>query len=259
MKKITILGSGTSTGVPQIGCDCDVCQSPEEKNKRTRASILVSLSDNKHIVIDTAPEFRLQILRAGIKSVAAILYTHVHADHCHGFDDVRAFAFGKSEHAPPIPCFMDAGFIAEFENKFSYVFKARNYDGVLPHVQLQSIPAANFAVAGVEVETMRLPHGKVNSNAYRFGDFAYATDFKCFTAEALSAWRGKIKTMVISGVRFKSHPTHSTVSESLAILQDLGVEKGYISHLSHDVDYYKHSDVLPDNVEFAYDGLEVEC
>lgn len=256
--KITILGSGTSTGVPQIGCDCDVCTSPAGKNTRTRASILVSLADDKHIVVDTAPEFRLQILRAGVKSLAAILYTHVHADHCHGFDDVRAFAFDK-RNREPIPCYMDKGFIVEFENKFSYVFKARNYDGVLPHVQLQPIPAANFMVAGVEVATLRLPHGKVTSNAYRFGDFAYATDFKRFPTEAIAAWRGKIKTMVISGVRFKEHPTHSTVTESLAVLQALAVEKGYITHLSHDVDFYKHSDILPSNVEFAYDGLEVEC
>ncbi|MDE3268827.1 MAG: MBL fold metallo-hydrolase [Pseudomonadota bacterium] len=245
--------------MPQIGCDCDVCKSPEPKNKRTRASILVSLTSTKHIIIDTAPEFRLQILKTGIKSIAALMYTHVHADHCHGFDDVRAFEFGKHKPTVPTPCYMDKGFIAEFENKFSYVFKTNNYGGVLPHVQLHPIPTASFTVAGVEVATLRLPHGKVQTNAYRFGDFAYATDFKTFPPDAIDAWRGKIKTMVISGVRFNPHPTHSTVNESAAILQELAVEKGYITHLSHDIDYYKHRDVLPANVEFAYDGLEIEC
>ena len=254
--QVRVLGSGTSTGVPIIGCDCSVCSSSGERNKRTRASLLLSVGE-KNIVIDTSPEFRLQILQAGIKTLSAVLYTHIHADHCHGFDDLRVFSFAKSR-GTPISCYMDASFIEEFKNKFSYVFATNSYYGTLPQVELLPVPAGIFKVAGIEIESVRLPHGAIMTNAYRCGSFAYATDFKYFSDALLASWRGKIETMLISGARFKPHPTHSSVSESLAIMQTLGVRRGYLTHLSHDVDYYKHSDALPSGFAFAYDGLVID-
>ncbi len=251
--KVTVLGSGTSTGVPVIGCDCDVCHSQQPENHRTRASLLLNY-DGCNTVIDTAPEFRLQVLRAEVKSLAAVLYTHIHADHCHGFDDLRMFAFRDKDSS--IPCYMHTDFIAGFKQRFSYAFDAQTkYYGTLPQIDLQPLPDKPFDVAGLQVETVRLPHGAVMTNAFRIGTFAYATDFKTFAPELIAHWKDKIDTMVISGVRFRPHKTHSSVQESVAILQALNVRRGFISHLSHEVDYHKHRSELPQGINFAYDGL----
>ena len=251
--KVTVLGSGTSTGVPVIGCDCNVCHNPRPKNIRNRASLLITHNDT-NIVIDTTPEFRLQMLQAQVKSLAAVLYTHLHADHCHGFDDLRAFAFRDKNIA--IPCYMHSDFIVAFKQRFSYAFDtATQYYGTLPQMNLQPIPDTSFAVAGLQVETVRLPHGAIMTNAFRFGKFAYATDFKAFSPELIDHWKDKIDTMVISGVRFRPHKTHSSVPESVATLQALNVQRGFITHLSHEVDYYQHNSELPAGINFAYDGL----
>ena len=251
--KVTVLGSGTSTGVPVIGCDCQVCHSPQPENQRTRASLLLTYA-GRNIVIDTSPEFRLQMLRAQAKTLAAVLYTHTHADHCHGFDDLRMFAF--RDQSSSIPCFMHRDFIASFKQRFSYAFDAHTkYYGTLPQIDLQPLPDKLFTVAGLEVETVRLPHGAIMTNAFRIGKFAYATDFKSFTPELIADWQDKIDTMVISGVRFRPHKTHSSVQESVAILQALKVRRGFISHLSHEVDYHQHNRDLPTGINFAYDGL----
>ena len=251
--KVTVLGSGTSTGVPVIGCDCDVCNSPQAENNRTRASLLLTHED-RNIVIDTAPEFRLQMLRAKAKTLAAVLYTHIHADHCHGFDDLRMFAFRDKDTS--IPCYMHTDFIAAFKQRFSYAFDAQTkYYGTLPQIDLQPLPAKTFTTAGLRVETVRLPHGAVMTNAFRIGKFAYATDFKTFAPALIARWKDSIDTMVISGVRFRPHKTHSSVQESVAILQALNVRRGFISHLSHEVDYHKHRRALPQGISFAYDGL----
>lgn len=251
--KVTVLGSGTSTGVPVIGCDCEVCHSPHSENNRTRASLLLN-HDSLNIVIDTAPEFRLQMLRARVKTLAAVLYTHIHADHCHGFDDLRMFAFRDKDKS--IPCYMHTDFIAPFKQRFSYAFDSHTqYYGTLPQIDLQPLPDKIFTVAGLQVETVRLPHGAVMTNAFRIGKFAYATDFKTFAPELIARWKDKIETMVISGVRFRPHKTHSSVQESVAILQALNVRRGFIGHLSHEVDYHRHRDQLPPGISFSYDGL----
>lgn len=251
--RVTVLGSGTSTGVPVIGCDCVVCSDSCPENIRSRASLLLTVGD-RHTAIDTAPEFRLQILRTGIKALAAVLYTHIHADHCHGFDDLRMFAF-RAGH-PAIPCYMHTDFIAEFKSRFSYAFDPNTgYYGTLPQIQLRALPTKPFTVAGLDIETVRLPHGAVLTNAFRIGKFAYATDFKTFAPELISRWKGKIDTMIISGVRFRPHKTHSSVQESVAILQELQVRRGFITHLSHEVDYRTHRAELPPGIDLAYDGL----
>lgn len=254
--KVTVLGSGTSTGVPVIGCDCDVCHSSQPKNQRTRASLLLT-HDGHNIAIDTAPEFRLQMLRVNAKTLAAVLYTHIHADHCHGFDDLRMFAFRDKDTS--IPCYMHIDFIADFKQRFSYAFDPQTkYYGTLPQIDLQPLPDKPFTVAGLQIETVRLPHGAIMTNAFRIGRFAYATDFKTFTPALIDHWKDSIDTMVISGVRFRPHKTHSSVQESVATLQALNVRRGFISHLSHEVDYHKHSAELPQGINFAYDGLNFE-
>ena len=252
--KVTIMGSGTSTGVPVLGCSCEVCQSTNSKNHRWRASILVNTEAGIPIVIDTGPEFRLQTLRAGVTSLQHVLYTHLHADHCHGFDDLRGLYFNSGKQ---IKCFLDEEYAQELRLRFHYAFEDTGYLGGRADIQLVDLPkgGGDFEVAGTTAETIRLPHGNVTTNAFSFGNFAYATDFKFFPEEQIRRWRGKVHTMVASGVRWKPHKTHSAIEETIELFDRLGVTRGIISHLSHDVDYDRDRLKMPQGVELAYDGL----
>ena len=251
---VTILGSGTSTGVPVLGCHCEVCRSTDPRNTRWRASILVRTNSGTPIVIDTGPEFRLQLLRAGVDSLQNVLYTHMHADHSHGFDDLRGLFF-NSQRA--ITCYMDAAYIQDLKLRFHYAFEDTGYLGGRPDITLTALPADGtpFKVADIEVETVRLPHGNVLTNAYRFGNFAYATDFKEFPKIAIDRWRGKIHTMVASGIRWKSHKTHSSIEETIELFKTLEVKRGIITHINHDVEYVRDSLKMPPGVELAFDAM----
>ncbi len=256
IKRVVILGSGTSTGVPVIGCSCDVCQSNDPKNKRTRASILLETVDGKQFVIDTGPDFRAQMLGAGIRSIDALFYTHLHADHCHGFDDLRAFYFWDKS---PIPTYLAKDFSVELPQRFYYAFSDSGYPGATPNLNLNIIPDDGvFDVGGVEVETFRVAHGNVMTSVFRFGSFAYATDFKTFSGSQIEQWRGKIKVMVASGVHFDAHPTHSTIPETIELFDKLEVERGVISHLSHKISYLRDGAGLPKKVSLAYDGMDID-
>jgi phosphoribosyl 1,2-cyclic phosphate phosphodiesterase len=252
---VTILGSGTSTGVPVLGCSCSVCVGNNPKNQRWRASIAVRTSSGIPIVVDTGPEFRLQALRARISSLQHVIYTHLHADHCHGFDDLRGLYFNSQKQ---INCWLHPEYIKELRHRFHYAFEDTGYLGGRPDIQLNPFPAVSgtVAIADIEVETFLAPHGNAMTNVLRFGRFAYATDFKSLTPEVIHAWRGKIHTMVASGLRWREHKTHSTIEETIGIFKKLGVERGIITHINHEIDYDADSQKLPNGVEFAYDGLE---
>ena len=251
--RIRILGSGTSTGVPTIGCLCSVCTSKDPKNWRSRSSLLITRVDNQsHLVIDTTPDFRSQILKANVHRLENVLYTHTHADHCHGFDDLRAFYFIHKTH---MNCYLKKRFHEEIRTRFSYAFQDTGYLGTAPKVLLHEVPESIFKVNDLEIEAIELPHGGILTTAYRIGSFAYATDFKIFSDEHIAKWKGKVKTMVASGLRFREHLTHSTIPETLALFEKLEIEKGYLTHLSHEVDYKRDQNHLPKNVQFAYDGL----
>lgn len=252
--KIQILGSGTSTGVPVIGCRCAVCKSGEVRNQRMRASIALSEGD-RTILIDTSPEMRLQVLRAGIETLDAVLYTHLHADHSAGFDDLRAFYF-RSRGA--VDVYMLKQYIPELRERFRYAFEDTGYQGAVPSVVVHEIPESSFDVAGFSIEPVRLEHGHVQSCGFRFGRFAYATDFKHFPQATIEEWRGKIDVMIASGIHFGTHSSHSVIPETLALFEALDVKRGIISHLAHDVDYVKHSALLPPRAEFAFDGMAID-
>ena len=254
MDKVVILGSGTSTGVPVIGCECAVCKSDEPKNKRTRASILIERS-GKRILVDTAPELRLQITRLGINRIDALIYTHLHADHTAGFDDLRAFWFYSKAD---LPVYLRQHYHEELKGRFSYAFEDTGYRGATPQIYLNDFAIGRQNIAGLEVDSIDLPHGNVLSSAVRIGDFAYATDFKAFTEKQISEWRGKITTMVASGIHFGKHPSHSVIPETLKLFDELEVERGVITHLSHDVEYLRHSAELPKGRELAYDGMVID-
>lgn len=254
--KVVVLGSGTSTGVPVIGCECEVCQSKAERNQRTRASLAVTSSSGATtLVIDTATEFRLQVLRAGIKKVDAVLYTHIHADHCHGFDDLRAFSFREKK---VIPCFLGVDHEQEFRARFQYAFDDTGYNGSKPQITLERIPEGPFQIGDLSIDPIILPHGHVRTWGFRIGNFAYATDFKTFSEDQIARWRGKIKTMVASGIHFGRHSTHSVIPETIELFRRLDVQHGVITHLAHEIDYLRDGERLPSHVEFAYDGMTID-
>ena len=255
--RVTILGCGTSTGVPVLGCVCPVCKSENPKNQRWRASILVRTGSGIPIVVDTGPEFRLQALRAGITSLQNVIYTHLHADHCHGFDDLRGLYFNSQKQ---INCWLHPEYVKELHHRFHYAFQDTGYLGGRPDIQLNPFPTVSgkVEIAGIEVETFLVPHGNAMTNILRFGRFAYATDFKAFTPEAIHAWRGKIHTLVASGLRWREHKTHSTIDETIELFRELRVERGVITHMNHEIDFDVDSKKLPSGVELAFDGLEIE-
>ena len=252
--KVTVLGSGTSTGVPVIACQCSVCLSPSPFNKRTRASLLISnLLTDKNLIIDTSPDFRAQVLRHDVRHLEYVLFTHTHADHLHGLDDLRAFNF---YHKTPVECWIASRHVSELKDRFSYVFKPTKYMGTKPHILLHELADSAFRVGDYDVEMVEVPHGDNLTSAYRFGSFAYATDFKKFPEEIIERWKGKVKFFIASGIGFKEHPTHSSVPETIKLFERLGVSKGIITHLSHGVDYERDKVHLPSHVEYAYDGME---
>jgi len=251
--QVKVLGSGTSIGIPMLGCSCAVCESTNPKNFRTRASIMLTNDKGQNLVIDTGPDFRTQMLREKIKKVDQVLYTHAHSDHANGLDDLRGFFFS---HKTPIDCFVVESEIEAFENRFSYIFKQTGYLGSRAEIRLNRIPDEGFFdILDMKVETARLPHGNVKVSCFRFGSFLYATDFKTFPDELIERWKGKIEIMVASGPRFTQLPTHSSVTETIEVFQKLGVKRGIISHISHEIDHERDRDKLPHGVEFAYDGM----
>ncbi len=252
--KVNILGSGTSTGVPVIGCDCAVCTGYAPKNQRTRASIALE-QDGDVILIDTAPEMRIQVLRAGIKKLKAVFYTHMHADHVHGFDDLRAFYFKSRE---PLDIYLLPEMIPELRDRFRYAFENTGYNGAIPQVRLHAISSSQFRVGNFDVETVRLPHGHVETCGFRFGNFAYATDFKTFPEQCVRSWQNKIDVMIASGIHFGHHSTHSCIPETIELFRSLGVKRGIISHLAHEVDYDRHNLLLPPGIELAFDGMTID-
>lgn len=255
LEKITILGCGTSTGVPVIGCACDVCSSAEPRNKRTRSSIMLTTGAGQTIVIDTGPEFRFQMLRERVNHLEHVLYTHIHADHCNGFDDLRVFSFNLTT---TVACHMPSNHLAEFRARFAYAFEDTGYVGAKPQVDLVPIEEDPFMLAGLWIEPARVPHGHVLTTVYKIGRFLYATDFKAFPEALIERWRGHVDVMVASGVHFREHVTHSNVPQTVALMAKLGVKRGIVTHLAHDVDYVRDASRLPAGVEFAYDGLTID-
>jgi phosphoribosyl 1,2-cyclic phosphate phosphodiesterase len=248
--RVTFLGTGTSVGVPAVGCDCETCLSDDARDKRLRTSVLIE-HDGRSIIIDASTDFRQQALRAGIKRIDAILFTHSHADHCFGLDDTRPIMFRHGA----IACFATEVTWEGLRRIYSYVFEPAPYPG-LPRIVPHRIEG-DFNLLGLDVEPLTVIHGKLPVTAYRVGRFAYVTDCNYIPDEACARLRG-LDLLVIDALRFKKHPTHMSLDQSLECIERLKPHRALLTHISHDIKHEETSGHLPADVEIAYDGLTVE-
>lgn len=251
---ITILGTGTSQGVPVIGCDCRVCTSSDPRDRRLRTSALVA-HKGKHVQIDTGPDFREQMLAAAPPYIDAILYTHEHADHTAGLDDVRPFNF---MHRRDMPLYALERVADGLRKRFDYAFAERPYPGV-PMLDLHEIDAGqHFTAAGIEWRAIPVFHGQLPILGFRTGDFAYLTDVKTLPEEALEEVIG-CEVLVINALHHDAHHTHLNLEESLHMIDRIGPRRAYLTHLSHRMGLHAEIErTLPPGVFIAYDGLRIE-
>jgi len=251
--KITFLGTGTSQGVPVIGCDCSVCTSPDPKDTRLRVSVLLEIGD-KNIVIDSGPDFRYQMLRAGVKRLDAILFTHEHKDHIAGLDDVRAFNYFQQQ---AMEVYAHKRVQESLIREFYYAFASVKYPGV-PLINLNEIKNAPFYVEGLEILPIEVMHYKLPVFGFRFGDFAYITDAKTVADEEKEKLKG-VKVLVINALQKEKHISHFTLDEAVTFAQEISAGKTYFTHMSHKLG--RHGEImqeLPPTVELAYDGLVID-
>lgn len=251
-----ILGSGTSVGVPVIGCGCEVCSSPNPRNQRTRASAILGLPEG-NLLIDTSPELRFQLNREGIGIAHSVLFTHEHADHLHGMDDIRLFPF---QLGAPIPVYATEHVQKRIRHVFDYAFSSRphTHDGAAPQLDLRTvIENEPLSILGAEILPLPLEHGPYcKVMGYRVGNVAYCTDTNFISEECLRSLQN-LDTLVIDALRYTPHPTHYSIEQAIALIEELKPKQAYLTHLSHDVDYDNLQIPLPSNVELAYDGLRI--
>lgn len=251
---MTVLGSGTSAGVPMIGCTCDVCCSTDPRDKRLRPSIHLEVPGHASIVVDTTPDFRQQILTAGITRIDAVLFTHSHADHILGLDDIRRFNWMQDG---PIPCYATPATWDDIRRTFHYAFDGMpRKGGGIPRLDVREV-AGPFDVRGVRVVPVPLWHGDAPILGFRFGTFAYLTDCNRLDDAAWPLVEG-VETLVIDALRDKPHTTHFTVDQALEVVARLRPQRAYMTHMSHDLGHAATSARLPRGVDLAYDGLVLD-
>jgi phosphoribosyl 1,2-cyclic phosphate phosphodiesterase len=249
--KITILGCGTSTGVPMVGCDCPVCTSDDPRNKRTRASLLINYDDHT-VLIDTSTDLRTQALRQRIRRIDAVLFSHAHADHVNGIDDLRGFHF---IHREIIPCFASRATIETLQSAFSYIFNEHDGSGYTPLLAVHEI-SAPFELFGRTIIPIPLLHGKTFSLGYRIGNFAYLTDCNAIPEASMELLQG-LELLVIDGLRWEEHPFHFNISGAIAAARQLKARRTILTHLTHQI-AYSEGTKLPPDIEFAYDDMEFD-
>jgi phosphoribosyl 1,2-cyclic phosphate phosphodiesterase len=262
---LTVLGSGTSMGVPTIGCDCAVCTSADPHDRRTRPSIMLQWSEaitgavgtpGRTVLIDTTPDFREQAIRERIRKIDAIFYTHGHADHILGLDDVRPLSFPRITGGGKIPLFAGDNTARVLRNVFGYIFDANYKYGGLAQVELQPLNGP-VEFLGATFRPLVVMHGDLPIEGYRFGSAAYLTDFSSVPEETLSQMEG-LDILFLDALRHHPHPTHSTVENSLKIVERVRPRRTYFTHISHDLPHEKTNAALPENVRLAHDGLKLE-
>ncbi len=251
--KITFLGTGTSSGVPMIGCECEVCSSTNIKDKRLRSSIMVE-TPHTTIIVDTSPDFRYQVLRLGVKKVDAILFTHPHKDHIAGLDDVRAFNFLTKK-----PMEIYCNYLTEeaLRRDFYYAFSDTKYPGV-PEINLHTITDQPFTVNDLLIQPILVWHLKMPVLGFRFGPFTYITDANHIEEEEKEKIKGS-KVMVLNALRKKKHISHYNLEEAIQLVQELQVPEAYFTHISHQLGLHNEIEhALPEGIHLGYDGLTLE-
>ena len=249
---LTVLGSGTSMGVPTIGCSCAVCTSTDAKDKRTRPSVLVQYN-GKNVLIDTTPDFRTQAIREHIERLDAILYTHAHADHILGLDDTRPLTY---RHESKVPLYARGATADAIEQVFKYIFDADYKFGGLARVTMNRMNAS-VELFGAKFEVVPVIHGETEIDGFRFGSAAYLTDFSAIPESSMAKLQG-LDILFLDALRYKPHPTHSSVEQSLAIVERLRPKRTFFTHISHDLAHEATNAKLPPHVRLSYDGLKLE-
>jgi phosphoribosyl 1,2-cyclic phosphate phosphodiesterase len=250
---LTVLGSGTSMGVPTIGCDCAVCHSPDPRDRRTRPSVLIEYGA-RSILIDTTPDFRQQAIREDIRSLDAVLYTHTHADHLLGIDDLRPLSFLHKPNRLPLYAHPDA--VEFIRSMFRYIFDAEYKFGGLPQLELKPINSS-LDLFGARFEPIVLIHGDAEIFGFRFGSAAYLTDHSAIPERSLEQLQG-LDILFLDALRYKPHPTHSTVEHSLQTVERLQPRRAFFTHICHDLPHEETNAALPKNVKLSYDGMKLE-
>jgi len=255
--KVTLLGTGSSGGVPFIGCECGVCRSTNPKNKRLRVSLYIEAGDQK-LLVDTSPDMRQQALAAGIKRVDAVLYTHDHSDHTHGIDDLRSFNYLNDA---PMPVYGDAHTMGILQRRFDYTFHPRpgpvwSRPSLIPHI-IDDAPVSHFHIENVGITAFAQGHGKGKTLGYRIGNFAYSTDVDRLDEDAFLALHN-LDVWVVDCLRYRPSPTHSHLEQTLGWIARVKPKLAILTHMTHDIDYEKLSAELPPGVVPGYDGMVIE-
>jgi phosphoribosyl 1,2-cyclic phosphate phosphodiesterase len=252
--KVTFLGTGTSQGVPVIACKCPVCQSADIRDKRLRSSVLIE-TGGLHIVVDSGPDFRQQMLSASVNELDAILFTHEHKDHVAGLDDIRAFNYAQQR---PIDIYAEERVQRSIKQEFAYIFAEHKYPGI-PQVTMHTIDKNPFRIDGTEIIPIRSMHLRLPVLGFRIADFTYITDANYVSDEEITKISGT-KYLVVNGLRKEKHISHYTLAEAIALINQIKPEMGYITHISHQMGFYQEvQKELPGNIQLAYDGLVLNC
>ena len=249
--KITFLGTGTSHGIPQIACDCPVCTSSNPKNNRTRSSIYIE-SSNKFILIDTTTDFRFQAIREKIKRVDCVLYTHSHADHINGFDDIRVFSDLQNE---AIELYGSEKTMHSIRERFDYCFNPPQIGGGIPNVNI-NILNNSITIGDMEIQPIPVFHGILEVYGYRINNFAYLTDCSLIPEKSYEKLKN-LDVLVLNTLRYTPHPTHFSLSESIREAQKIGAKRTYFVHMCHQLEHKEVNNTLPPSMELAYDGLKL--
>jgi phosphoribosyl 1,2-cyclic phosphate phosphodiesterase len=251
--RVRFLGTSTSYGVPVIGCRCPTCTSTDPRNKRTRASAYVETDEGAHLLIDSGPELRLQALREGITRIDAVLYTHLHADHTAGVDDLKAF---NAALGGMLPCYGDAGTGTSLRERFAYAFAGTPWIGLIPHIGYTVVDSQPFFVGKTCIQPIPMRHGSIRSTGYRIGDFAYLTDTSGVPPASRALLHG-LEAVVVDALRWEPHPTHLSVPEALELIRDIQPRRAYLTHVGHTLEHQTTNERIGPYIEVAYDGLEL--